>query len=90
MMRQLKMLLRELVLLGVAPVARAEGPPPEARTALIIGNAAYSFAPLKNPLNDVEAMAKASKALASMSSRKPTPIRPRWWRRFATRGNSDA
>jgi hypothetical protein len=31
------MLLRELVLLGVAPVARAEGPPPEARTALIIG-----------------------------------------------------
>ncbi len=59
MMRQLKMLLRAVVLLGVAPLARAEGPPPEARTALIIGNAAYSFAPLKNPLNDVEAMAKA-------------------------------
>jgi len=59
MMRQLKMLLRELVLLGVAPLARAEGPPPEARTALIIGNAAYSFAPLKNPLNDVEAVTKA-------------------------------
>ena len=61
MMRQLKMLLRAVVLLGVAPLARAEGPPPEARTALIIGNAAYSFAPLKNPLNDVEAMAKALK-----------------------------
>jgi len=59
MMRQLKMLLRAVVLLGVAPLARAEGPPPEARTALIIGNAAYSFAPLKNPLNDVEAIAKA-------------------------------
>jgi len=59
MMRQLKMLLRAVVLLGVAPLARAEGPPPEARTALIIGNAAYSFAPLKNPLNDVEAVTKA-------------------------------
>jgi hypothetical protein len=58
-MRQLKMLLCALVLLGVALLARAEGPPPEARTALIIGDAAYSFAPLKNPLNDADAMAKA-------------------------------
>jgi hypothetical protein len=46
-------------LLGVAFVARAEGPPPEPRTALIIGNSAYSFAPLKNPINDAEAMASA-------------------------------
>ena len=55
----LKMLLRLAVLLSVAFLARAEGPPPEPRTALIIGNAAYSFAPLKNPINDAEAMASA-------------------------------
>ena len=58
-MRPLKMLLRLCVLLGVAFLARAEGPPPEQRTALIIGNSAYSFAPLKNPINDAEAMATA-------------------------------
>ena len=58
-MRPLKMLLRVVVLLGVALLARAEGPPPGPRSALIIGNAAYSFAPLRNPINDAEAMAKA-------------------------------
>ena len=58
-MRPLKLLLRLGVLLGVAFLARAEGPLPEPRTALIIGNSAYSFAPLKNPINDAEAMASA-------------------------------
>jgi uncharacterized caspase-like protein len=58
-MRPLKILLRLCVLLSVAFLARAEGPPPEPRTALIIGNADYSFAPLKNPINDAEAMASA-------------------------------
>lgn len=58
-MRPLKMLLRAVILLGVPFLARAEGPPPEARTALIVGNSDYSFAPLKNPLNDADAMAKA-------------------------------
>ncbi len=57
-MRPLKLLLRLVILLS-AFLARAEGPPPEPRTALVIGNAAYSFAPLRNPINDAEAMAKA-------------------------------
>jgi hypothetical protein len=56
-MRPLKILLSVVVLLSVAFLARAEAP--EQRTALIIGNADYSFAPLKNPINDAEAMASA-------------------------------
>lgn len=31
---------------------------PEARVALVIGNGAYEFSPLKNPVNDARAMAK--------------------------------
>jgi Caspase domain len=58
-MRPLEILLRAVVVLSVAVLARAEAPPPELRTALVIGNADYSFAPLKNPINDAEAMAKA-------------------------------
>jgi Caspase domain len=58
-MRPLKILLSIVALLSVAFLARAEGPPPGPRTALIIGNADYSFAPLKNPINDAEVMAKA-------------------------------
>jgi hypothetical protein len=56
-MRPLIVLLRVVALVCLAFLARAEGPPPQARTALAIGNAAYSFAPLRNPLNDAEAMA---------------------------------
>jgi Caspase domain len=58
-MRTLTLLLCAVALLCLAFLARAEGPPPEPRTALIIGNAAYSFTPLRNPINDAEAMAKA-------------------------------
>jgi hypothetical protein len=56
-MRPLKILLSVVVLLSVAFLARAEAPEP--RTALVIGNADYSFAPLKNPINDADAMASA-------------------------------
>src|SRR4029079_17917454 len=58
-MHTAKMLLRALALLAVGFLARAEVPPPEARTALLIGNAAYSFAPLNNPINDAKAIAMA-------------------------------
>ena len=56
-MRPLKILLSAVVLLSVAFLARAEAPEP--RTALIIGNADYSFAPLKNPINEADPMAMA-------------------------------
>ena len=58
-MRPLKMLLRVVVLLSVAFLARAEGPRQSRAPRLIIGNADYSFAPLKNPINDADAMATA-------------------------------
>jgi hypothetical protein len=49
--------LRVFALLATLAVAQAQAPEP--RTALIIGNADYSFAPLKNPINDADAMASA-------------------------------
>ena len=58
-MRPLKILLSAVVLLSVAFLARAEGRPTAPRTALIIGNADYSFAPLKNPINEADPMAMA-------------------------------
>jgi len=48
-----------VALLGVTVLVRAEGPPPEPRTALVVGNADYSYGPLRNPINDAEAVAKA-------------------------------
>jgi hypothetical protein len=42
--------------LSVAPKPAA---PAEARTALVIGNSAYTNGPLRNPVNDARAMAKA-------------------------------
>src|SRR4051812_26660052 len=35
------------------------GKPPEARYALVIGNSSYANGPLRNPVNDARAMAKA-------------------------------
>jgi hypothetical protein len=56
-----------LVLLFVqgADGALAQGAPtaPEKRVALVIGNAAYKDAPLKNPVNDARAMAAALQKL---------------------------
>ncbi len=57
MRRLLHTSLCVVAFLSLAVLARAEGP--EARTALVIGNADYSFGPLRNPINDAEAMAKA-------------------------------
>jgi uncharacterized caspase-like protein len=48
-----------VALLGVTVLVRAEGPPPEPHTALVVGNADYSYGPLRNPINDAEAVAKA-------------------------------
>jgi len=47
----------------VAPVATADTRSKERRVALVIGNAAYRTAPLRNPANDAEDMAEALKAL---------------------------
>jgi hypothetical protein len=58
-MRPVTLLLRAVALLWLVFLARAEGPLPQPRTALIIGKAAYAFAPLKNPIHDAEAMANA-------------------------------
>src|SRR5436190_17015834 len=41
--------------LSIAPA----GKPPEARYALVIGNSSYTSGPLRNPVNDARAMAKA-------------------------------
>ncbi len=48
------------LLLAVAAAASAQTPP---RVALLIGNAAYADAPLRNPLNDVREVAASLKAL---------------------------
>jgi hypothetical protein len=55
-MRPIKLLICLALVLSTGLIARAEAP---ARTALVIGNADYSWAPLRNPVNDAEAMAEA-------------------------------
>jgi Caspase domain len=59
MMPLLKICLRATALLATLSLAQAQAP--EARTALVVGNADYSFGPLKNPVHDAEAMAKSLK-----------------------------
>lgn len=46
-----------IVLLGLIPWLEAGAIPAEPRTALVIGNGAYSDAPLRNPVNDAHDMA---------------------------------
>jgi ketopantoate reductase len=56
-MRLFGILLRAVALLATLSLAQAQAPTP--RAALVIGNADYSFGPLRNPRNDAAAMAKA-------------------------------
>ena len=56
-MRLFGIFLRAFALLATLSLAQAQAPAP--RAALVIGNADYSFGPLRNPKNDAEAMAKA-------------------------------
>jgi hypothetical protein len=56
-MRMLRLGLSVAALATTLAIAQAEAPPP--RTALVIGNADYSFAPLRNPINDADAVAKS-------------------------------
>jgi uncharacterized caspase-like protein len=57
MVRTLHFCLRLIALLSTLAVAQAQGPAP--RMALVIGNAEYEWAPLRNPVHDAEAMAKS-------------------------------
>jgi len=56
-MRLLGIFIRIFALFATLTLAQAQAPSP--RLALVIGNSDYSFAPLRNPVNDAEAMAKA-------------------------------
>ena len=56
-MRTLLFGLNVVALAATLAIAQAEALP--SRTALVIGNADYSFAPLRNPINDAEAVAKS-------------------------------
>lgn len=48
-----------VALLAALAMAQAQAPIPEPRTALVIGNGAYSYGALTNPVNDADAVAKA-------------------------------
>lgn len=56
-MRTFRLGLNAIALAATLALAQAEAPEP--RTALVIGNADYSFAPLRNPINDADAVAKS-------------------------------
>ena len=56
-MRLVPVCLRLIALLFTLTLAQAQAPEP--RTALVVGNADYSFGALRNPINDAEAVAKS-------------------------------
>ena len=56
-MRLVPILVRLTALLTTLALAQAQAPEP--RTALVVGNADYSFGALTNPINDAEAVAKS-------------------------------
>ena len=56
-MRLVPILVRLTALLTTLALAQAQAPEP--RTALVMGNADYSFGALTNPINDAEAVAKS-------------------------------
>ena len=56
-MRLVPVCLRLIALLFTLTLAQAQAPEP--RTALVVGNADYSFGALSNPINDAEAVAKS-------------------------------
>ena len=57
--RQFETSLPVVSLLAALAMAQAQAPIPEPRTALVIGNGAYSYGALTNPVNDADAVAKA-------------------------------
>ena len=61
MTRLLQVCLRVVALLATLTLAQAQAPGTEPRAALVVGNGAYSFGPLTNPVNDAAAVAKALK-----------------------------
>ena len=62
---QLAFLAAALVAGGLAGSLTAARAQSEPRTALIIGNAGYSYAPLQNPVNDARDMLVMTAADAS-------------------------
>jgi hypothetical protein len=56
-MRLVPVCFRLIALLCTLTLAKAQAPEP--RTALVVGNADYSFGALTNPINDAEAVAKS-------------------------------
>jgi hypothetical protein len=61
-MARFRYLLLTCFLLQILALAHIEAAAAETRTALVIGNGAYSYARLANPVNDAEEVAKALRA----------------------------
>jgi uncharacterized caspase-like protein len=58
-----RVVLLPLAWAACSTVAHAQAAPAESRIALVIGNAAYPTAPLRNPVNDAKAMADRLRTL---------------------------